>query len=427
MSPELIVAIKERISHGLSKEVIGREVTALGHSVEVFEAAYLLALHDQAQHTPSSYAPTSSLANKGLSSASTLLSRSWEYTLRHVWLVVWFAVPLIIASVARVAPTLFPAIPHIDLVSPLVEFAASILYVFIAAAVLYVVSHPQEEGELARETAWQFARSHTLSLLLIYILSGLIIIGGFMLLIIPGFIVLVTTYFAPYVMAHEKVTGMSALLTSRALVLGRFGAVARVLLNFLLYIFLIAFTVGLITGVISTLVDLPTTTDLISELIIQVFTAVSFVMTAYGGNTLYLELAHTRPAVSNVKEGQWKYWILVFWGPLVMILLGVLAVSLAGKDFFSPTNQEDPAFVRTELSSVQSRALTYSIENGSYEGVCDSLMSTTTPTTTIVCNDQETAWALSEIVGEDMWCADSTGYAKQINAPLQDRTVCLDL
>ena len=46
MSPELIHAIKERINAGQSREEIESAVLAMGHTKEVFAAAFTLAEHD---------------------------------------------------------------------------------------------------------------------------------------------------------------------------------------------------------------------------------------------------------------------------------------------------------------------------------------------------------------------------------------------
>ncbi|MBI2037430.1 MAG: hypothetical protein HYT15_00650 [Candidatus Magasanikbacteria bacterium] len=58
------------------------------------------------------------------------------------------------------------------------------------------------------------------------LLSGLIIIGGFLLLLIPGIIFTVWYSFYVYVMIFENQKGMAALKTSKSLVLGRWWSIA---------------------------------------------------------------------------------------------------------------------------------------------------------------------------------------------------------
>lgn len=73
------------------------------------------------------------------------------------------------------------------------------------------------------------AKSLLLPYLLISILTGIIVMGGFMLLIIPGIIFAVWFSLAPFVLVDEGLRGMNALERSRALISGRWwGVLGRV-------------------------------------------------------------------------------------------------------------------------------------------------------------------------------------------------------
>lgn len=422
MSPELISVLKERIAHGLSKETIQAEMLALGHSAEIFEAAYTLAQHDSGGEVDVA------TITPALPSSKQLFLDGWSFARTHWRIVALMAVPLVVTALATEAETIFADVPALYWTALAVGLVALVAYLVNMTTALYMTVTTTAEHVPSFEEGFQFTRRHILSLLFIYLLTFLVIMGGFLLFIVPGIIASVSIYFAQYALIHEKTTGMQALLRSRDLVKGRWFLVLRKFSGFFFYTILVAFAIGIVVALVSKVGNIPAQFSIVSDVVIQILSAVSTVMSMYVGQVIYRYLVATKVEAADKPKGQWRYWLLMMGGIAVVgfIIIGTLLMDdvalLNGR-----TSIESQA-VRAELLTLRSDALTYALQHdGSYAGVCATISPLLLKAEAVLCNDAEDAWAISGTVGSDIWCADSTGYTKLISVPLAERTVCLEI
>ena len=120
MSEELIVAIRERIAAGQTKEEIIQAVLAMGHTKEVAEAAYVLATHDVVNEKD---APLRF-------SARTLFKEGWQFVRRHPRLTAVSATPLI-------AEVFLTALRDSELGAQ-ATYASALMVLSVVAALIYI-------------------------------------------------------------------------------------------------------------------------------------------------------------------------------------------------------------------------------------------------------------------------------------------------
>ena len=133
---------------------------------------------------------------------------------------------------------IFPAIFGL-IVSPLfteqktgeeIHFTPTLIIVAVLGAVIsmlmYIAYAKAVSAPATAREAYIFAKEHFFSYTWVTILTGIILVIGFILLIIPGFIFMFWYMFATYTVLFEGKKGMDALRSSKELVKGKFGAVA---------------------------------------------------------------------------------------------------------------------------------------------------------------------------------------------------------
>ncbi len=421
MSPELIVAIKERLSAGQNKADIETAVVVMGHSKEVFEAAYTLAQHD-----------IESNQKGALPKVTTLFVNGFEFAQTHLPLVFILLVPLVVEVLLAgwfeyyKDTKTFP-----DWLLLTSSVVLGFVYVVTLGTVLYVATRKEDEDSSVK-AAVQWLFKNAVPLLFVYILSGLIIFGGIILFIIPGIIAAISLTFAQYVYVVEGKRGMSALLSSRALVKGRFWMVFRKIIGFVFLSTLPVLAFGMVYGLAALFLGAGQAVSLTGEVLMQVVSAVMTVINIHAMYHLYsaLKTSQSEEMVKNKYIKVW-YWLLAGLTVATVATLAVLAF------FFKETFtwlREAAVPIEVEFSDTPAGfskfpELTLRHQNehdGSYEGVCDVLRPEVTDDADIVCNDSATSWAFSAAVSEDdIYCADRATPGKKINTPLGDKTQCI--
>jgi hypothetical protein len=423
MSPELINAIKERLQAKQSKEEIESAVLAMGHTKEVFEAAYTLAEYDLANP-----------ATATLPRARTLFVNAWEFVMTRLDLVVLLFIPLALESAATIWSERLPEaerfvnVPFLGL-----SILTGIVYIVtLTVALRAVTASIEEEKTLPHATRWMVR--HVLPLLWVLVLSGLLIFGGLLFFIIPGLIVAISVTFAQYIYVSEDKRGMAALLASRALVGGRWFKVFRKIFGFMILTFIPLFLIGVLYGIVSEMAGDTILVTIGSEFVIQAVSAVLSVMSIHAMYHLYLALKENRGDVTPSDSARVRYLILIGISVASLVAIIVLATLFREKlDWLEeaavPLETMETSEVPEFFSRFDETALQFANErNGSYVGVCESLRALAEGEGEVVCNDGETAWALQTTNSfGTSFCADSTSPVKVIPAPIENRTKCISV
>lgn len=165
------------------------------------------------------------LAPAGLPSVGELLRSSLARYRAHwkLWVLIVLPAAIVGALYAVLFPTPAPGTPSEELSMVGVLTFSVILGVvqFVTTlALLSAVADPITVKEAYRRSAGLL-----IPYLFIGLLSGLIIMGGFILLVIPGILFSLWFGLAPYVLVAERTRGMNALLKSKSYVSGHLGAV----------------------------------------------------------------------------------------------------------------------------------------------------------------------------------------------------------
>lgn len=412
---ELVKAIRERIAAGLTKEQIQEETVTAGHKPDIFEAAYTLASSDE-------------IDNGELPSVKELFLSGVSFVKKEWKLALLLGLPLVALSLSEIVAKQYEGNSAVLGVTALVGIVSLFVYAGLILISLQAVTQKNETTDYKAARGW--AKKNFLAALWIYVLMMVVVWGGFVLFIIPGVIAGVTLYFALYTLVNEGKKGEEALLLSRQLVNGRWWIVAGKLfglsLLFLLLVLILIMFGGILTAILSMAVEVAwwgTLFNVVSQL---VGAAVSLA-TLYAGNQLYQALKTTS---TNAPLSKTPYRMLAVLGAASMVALVTLITFLVagGEDLskFTDTNNTDS--MRAELVGVGITASAYKFTNsGSYEGVCTLLQDSIASNSEVVCNDEESAWAMTTTKSEETWCIDSTGYNKSLEAPLEERTVCLPL
>jgi hypothetical protein len=424
MSPELIVAIRDRIAQSQPKEEIKNAVLSMGHSEEIFEAAYTLALHDT-KETIIEAAEAAPIGIKPLPRVSDLMKDSFNFVIKRLDLAALLIIPSAFMLSASTVLEQYEGQIAITITAVAILLVAFVVYVLHMMAVLFVVAN---NGRPTYKPAIQFAFKNLIPFLALSLVLSLVLWGGLIMFIIPGLIVGVSTYFAQLVFIHEGQRGMSALLASRAVVSGRWWLVAGKLCGIFFWIFIPIFFIALLLGGITSVIQSSLLVTTAGDVLVECFVVVGTIMSLFATNRLYLALRETTVTVTPKKGVKARYWFLVVMGLLMTVLIIVALAKYAEDVPYDLPTLPESVTVFDEISSSQSIASSYFDAHGqSYEGVCESLQSSLFAAMTVTCNDEGGEWALSASDGFDTWCADKLTTAKRIQKPLETRVHCLDL
>src|SRR6056297_696733 len=177
MSPELKQAVEERVALGHSKEQIASELQAAGYDNESIEAIYT---------TVTNATPTASATDQPLPRNRDLLKAAWGFMTSRLDLVAWLAVPSVAIGILEYLNTTGAVIgsPAAILLYILAVIGLVLFTVLIQVAVIYsAVKHANGETKTMKDgITW--ARDHFFSWIWLVLLSGLVVMGGWLLLII---------------------------------------------------------------------------------------------------------------------------------------------------------------------------------------------------------------------------------------------------
>jgi hypothetical protein len=151
-----------------------------------------------------------------------------------------FTDPDVVPTFSDLAPIFVPAM--------VIGLVALLLYPVVAAAISWAAARIYMGEDPSVGQIISFAFSKLGSLILVSILTGLAVMGGFILLIIPGLIFLVRFMLAPTVVVVENGRGREAMKRSWNLVKGFFWKVVGITL-----------LAGIITAIVEAVASLPFT------------------------------------------------------------------------------------------------------------------------------------------------------------------------
>lgn len=426
MSPELITAIKERLAVGQTREEIETAVLAMGHTKEVFEAAFTLAQHDMSKKEGAT-----------LPQARTLFRNGWKFVQSRPEVVALLFVPLALETLRAFWFERLPESEQFVTAGQVAFFVVvGVAYIVSLAMALRIVTAKSDaEGTLASAATWM--TKNALPLLLIYVLSGLLLLGGLLFFIIPGIILAISITFAQYVYVDENKKGMDALLTSGSLVRGRWFKTVGKIVKFVVLTFIPLFVFGVLFGMVTLFTGEGPVIILGGELLAQAVSAVISVISLHAMYHLYVALKQ-QPTNETVVTRLQKVW---YWGLIGVSVLFATAVVILATLFSEKLEWLEEAAAPIEeiemeekgvpaiFSEFPETVLQFANEhNGSYAGVCEWLRPLAEAEGEVTCNDSETAWALQTTdSSERRFCADSTTPGKATPAPIGSQTECISV
>lgn len=336
MSPELKQAVEERIALGHTKEQIASELQAAGYDNESIEAIYA---------TVTSASASAESATQTLPRNRDLFKAAWSFMASRLDLVAWLAVPSVAIGILEYFNTTGTVIgsPSAVLLYVLAVVGLVVFTVLIQVVVIYsAIKHANGETKTVTEgITW--ARSNFFSWIWLVLLSGLVVMGGWLLLIIPGIIAAVYIAFSQYVFVDEGVKGLAALQRSRQLVYGKFGSVLWRLFVMMLFMVALYIPVAIIAAVTITVIPEDTATLLAATLegLVSGFVGV---LVAYYMTTIYRSLKSMSPTAVTPTT-----WYKVYAG--VGVLFFILIISLP--ILFMSAIEEFGATLETENTPTQ--------------------------------------------------------------------------
>lgn len=259
-----------------------------------------------------------------LPSISELLSIAFEYLKKRSDLGILLSLPFLLEVLINfyIDKTSFDSALTVSLIA----LTAFVSYVLIYILILYIVSH-SEDKDISIKDGLAWTRKNFLGLVWVYVLSSLVILGGFSLFVIPGIIFMISLYLVNYVYIIERKSGISALLRSRDLVRGNWWAVFGRVFGSLIVLTFIVFLIGLLVSLISELLFNEQAFNLFNALGLQVVSAFVSLMTLKIGATIYHNLKQNEPINSSEKpkSGVWKFKLMAVVGFILpLILLSIL-------------------------------------------------------------------------------------------------------
>lgn len=427
MSPELVNAIKERIGRGYAKDAIKSEVLRMGHSEELFEAAYTLAVHDAS--LGSQVTTTVSETHQKLSPITALVHEAIIFAAKRWEMVALLAFPLVFFVLSTELSLRFEGdLLIMGLISG-VSIVVFFLYIINMMVALYLVSRGSELERATYAEGFLWTKKNFFSFIFVYTLTIFAVVGGFVLFIVPGFILLISLYFSQYVFVLEGKRGMSALLRSRAIVKGRRLTVLFKVIGLALYFFIPVFLVAFVFEIVKSLYPLP---DLrvLGEVLMQIAAAFFTVISMRVMFQMYRELAVGVSEDAPSKTVTATHWVLVSIGLVIIPVIIVATLFFSSISEFGdmaplPTQNSEPV---AGMSLLDLQADRFFEDNSSYRGVCESLKTAISSGEEIECNEGDTEWAISASNAEQRWCVDSSNpNPKRVRSALGDKTTCFSI
>lgn len=239
ITPELMDFLRAHRGAGKSHEQLKAELTAAGWQAEDVEAG-LQALQTGQEVPRTEAAPTGTPGK--MPGIGELVSQTWQIYTSRFWTLMGISlIPAVIFlglgalfGAGAIGLGLVGARFGFDLSNPVTVILGIVLLILIAIFAIYlgiwsqvamlygIKDHAERVG--IRE-AFKRGSHQVASFFGISVLSGLIIMAGFILLIIPGIIFALWYAFATYILVDEKLTGTAALKRSKQYAQGQLGGI----------------------------------------------------------------------------------------------------------------------------------------------------------------------------------------------------------
>lgn len=262
-------------------------------------------LHPTLAPTAPKKAPLS--RRKTLASIGELFSRSWQMFTRRILTLI--GINLLGFALAFVCTLVLGGVldklQELSGHNPLVTIPATIIMLVFSLAVGSAIAggmtYAIVDETIGVRESLGYGIQRWRSFIWLFLLLGFILSGGYMAFFIPGLLFTVWFIFAPFVLAHEDVTGMDALLLSRTYVRGHGWAVLGRLM---------------LLGVINTVLSMIPIIGIFISLLLTPFTLIYY-------HEIFRDLhAIKAPAIYNNARGEKaKYLLAGVAGHLVIPLL----------------------------------------------------------------------------------------------------------
>ena len=316
MSPELKQAVEERVALGHTKEQIAAELEAAGYDHESIEMIY-------ASVTGVDQAATTNV--QSLPRNRDLFKAAWGFMVSRLDLVAWLAVPSVALGVLTFLNTSDFATESLaqTVLSVIATIALFLFTIVVQVAVIYAALKHSKGETLTIKQGITWATNNFFGWIWLVLLTGLVIMGGWLLLIVPGIIAAVYVAFSQYVFVDEGGRGLAALQRSRQLVYGKFASVVWRMFVMTLFLVALYVPVAILAGLILASVPEATAT-LITVVLEGLVSGFIGVLAAYYMTTIYQSLK-LMPLVPVAPTS----WYKVYAGVGVLFVIAIVGLSLA--------------------------------------------------------------------------------------------------
>ena len=169
------------------------------------------------QISPNPTFPIPSNSDQRLMGVGTLIKKAWETFRAKFTVIIQIAAIGVVVQVLQIV-LLAKETPVHAILSIVLGIVSIIVSLWLGLSLLYAVKDRDEQ--ISTKEALTRGWKRILSYWWITILSGLIVVGGYLLLIVPGIILSIWFILAMYVLVSEDLRGMNALFRSKQLVSG---------------------------------------------------------------------------------------------------------------------------------------------------------------------------------------------------------------
>ncbi|MEZ4195060.1 MAG: hypothetical protein R3B53_01535 [Candidatus Paceibacterota bacterium] len=326
MSPELIIAIKERIEAGHSKEQIKAEVLEIGYTEPVFEEAYQTALADSPNDVIVRSSPSSGTE---LISYGDFMRATWELAREQfaVFLKLCGINLLIVIVTVGALFVIFSQEILVKMTRGEEEFLAWLTLIGVVWAFIWLMSSfilirallkRNESMTLLSHFNWSIR--HAIGLIVTSVVMVVLIMFGYVLLVVPGLMLVAYLYFTLFFYLDDRAYGVNSLVISTKYTYGRFWAVVGriMLLSIVLYVITLAGTM------------LSMFTLILAPVFVVVVMLISYYLTYCGYVVLYESLLKSGVA-KDLPMADTTLYVSYKWITIVITLLisGIVFLGLA--------------------------------------------------------------------------------------------------
>lgn len=320
---ELVEYIKHQFAEGKGQDEV--KALLLSHGWKEEDVTHAFAVVSGVPMPPSSNVPSTEplpAAGELLKEAWNLLSQRFNVFLGIMVVPAVFALAFVALSMSGVKVSSHETESSLGGV---VIFVFILLY-FIAQvwsqlAAVHAVAGSDEQ--IGFKESFRRAYHGVGSYLWLSILSGLVIMGGFMLFVVPGIIMAISFSFATYVFVTEGVKGMAALIRSRDYVKGKWGAIFWRQL----FIGIVCAIIIFIPQLIFQILGKPDIASVVNALTAIVAIPLGLIYTFL----LFKKVKAAKGEIVSTPTGgqKAKYWVIAILGPMFIVaIILILSVNL---------------------------------------------------------------------------------------------------